>query len=308
MPPTVPPTERTLSAVVLAEPGAGSTTFLGLMYAAMVRLGTERTDRFRFTSPPESMTRLARLYAQLMTGELPETPTDADVTELRVELAFRRPPSPWDRLRGDHGFDPADRVGCRWVRMGFESLGGTLRGQGPGTAMSAGITTCRVPIIVLPATSSSPSAVPPEARDIQLRAVLEALAPSLPSGRRPATGGLHPIVVFTRVDGLPTDELRRFGLDSSLDETTLRNARGPLGQALMERLIPLTHALCVSPNRGMEVPEVFFSYLRVERDNADGSARLAMRTTADHHREPIYPVGEYRGVIERLGVLARSAP
>jgi len=60
------------SALVVGDRGSGLTTFVGLLYTAQVRLGTEEADEFRFHADRESIRQLEAIYGELGAGRFPE--------------------------------------------------------------------------------------------------------------------------------------------------------------------------------------------------------------------------------------------
>ncbi|HYB79157.1 MAG TPA: hypothetical protein VEG66_05300, partial [Thermoplasmata archaeon] len=60
------------SALVVGDRGSGLTTFVGLLYAAQLRLGTEERDEFRFSADRETIRQLEGIYGELVAGRFPE--------------------------------------------------------------------------------------------------------------------------------------------------------------------------------------------------------------------------------------------
>ena len=75
------------SALVVGEPGCGRTTFVGLLYTAVVRLGNEEADWFRFHAERESIRRLESIYGALGAGLFPPV----DLGEHLQRSVFARP-------------------------------------------------------------------------------------------------------------------------------------------------------------------------------------------------------------------------
>ncbi|MCI4367415.1 MAG: hypothetical protein L3K08_06655 [Thermoplasmata archaeon] len=297
-----------LRAAVLGEPGGGTTTFLGLLYAAQLRAGTERGDRFRFFSPPECLAYLTGVYERMMGGEFPGPSTDDEVARVRIELAYRRSPGILDRIRRTPEFDTAGRVEMVMGRSTFATLAAALESKTQTVPLASGVVQCTVPILIVPAVpqpdDGRPEASPMPSKDAAIVRILGSLRrPAFPENRS-AAHRIHPVLIFSKLDLLLPTALRNFGLTRPLTEEIVDPDRSRLGESLTKALLPKTWALTRSAPDAIGPPAVFFSFVGNAPSSSGGPGRIRLRTTPDHLQEPEYPATEYRALLERLGALA----
>lgn len=293
-----------LQSVLIAEPGSGSTTFVGLLYLAQTRLSTERLDSFRFSAPPEALARLSPIYAELLAGNFPRSLAPEDAAQIRLDMAYRPPPG-WRPFRREIEFEPKFRAECRWVRAPFEAVALALEGTRPDPAMLASLTGPTTVIFVLDPSSDGPDApAATSARDGAMERILQQL-----SQRRGADGGrlsgcLHPLFVITKLDALPDPVTPKISRRDLVDEDRLRSSGPKIGRSLLEALAPRTSAFCRSNAGRVDAPVVFFSYVRPTAGTGPGTSGLETQTLPDKRHEPVYPFSQYRGLIGHLGDLA----
>ena len=297
-----------LRATVLSEPGSGSTTFVGLFYLALTRLGTERADTFRFNVPPEALGLLAPLYDQLVAGSFPEPVAPVDVAHIRFGLAFS-PASSWRPLRRGAGFEPRYQAECRWIRTGFDTVAGLLEAGDSGPGALSDLRGSTTPIFVLgpppPRGSLEVGAAPGSNRDSAIVRILQQLAYRAGAPRGPTGKRLHPVFVFTKMDALPGDVAPTVPRGDLLDEGHLFDNRERIGRSLIEAMIPNTAAFCRSARATVDEPVPFFSYVRTTPGQDPAGPPLLTRTLANHHHEPVFPFSQFRALIDDLGDLSR---
>ncbi len=77
--------------VIVGARDSGKTTFLGLLYAAQVKFGSERADDFRFHASFESLDEISGVFQRLMSGAFPDSATKEGVREVTFRLSPPRP-------------------------------------------------------------------------------------------------------------------------------------------------------------------------------------------------------------------------
>src|SRR2546422_1039332 len=77
--------------VIVGNRNSGKTTFLGLLYAAQVKFGSEKADDFRFHASFESLDEISGVFQRLMSGAFPDSATKEGVREIAFRLSPPRP-------------------------------------------------------------------------------------------------------------------------------------------------------------------------------------------------------------------------
>src|SRR5213083_2575038 len=77
--------------VIVGDRNSGKTTFLGLLYAAQVKFGSDKADDFRFHASFESLDEISGVFQRLMSGAFPDSATKEGVREITFRLAKQRP-------------------------------------------------------------------------------------------------------------------------------------------------------------------------------------------------------------------------
>ncbi len=286
-----------LRATVLSEPGSGGSTFFGLLYATLVRAATGTQDDFRFTTAPDSLAVLTRMYTELMSGEFPPPPSPEHIAAARLVLAYRRRTGLM-RLRPKFDYESAPKIEVRWMRSGFLELGEALSGGISTGPTVSGVVETAVPIFVLPApgtgAGSPPTGDPGSTRDESVRAVLSALQGG-------GASHLHPVFVFTHFDRLSDQDRQRWGLHPSVDSDEAGRERPLLEPRAVQEALPRTLEYCAAHGRRVDAPRSFFSMVRTVGNNA---RRIALQANADQRQDPVYSTGQYRALVEYLGTFA----
>src|SRR3989442_4769049 len=76
--------------VIVGDQNSGKTTFLGLLYAAQVKFGSDKADGFRFHAAFESLDEISGVFQRLMSGSFPDAATKEGVREIAFRLSHRR--------------------------------------------------------------------------------------------------------------------------------------------------------------------------------------------------------------------------
>jgi hypothetical protein len=304
------------SALVLGPRGSGLTTFVGLLYTAQVRLGTQESDEFRFHAERESIRQLEAIYGELGSGRFPVRDANWEEHPLSFMFAFRHgvlrglgrsaegPDAEFDTVRVQVGGMPTDEVA-------------ELRSH--DAVLEAGTRELLRSQVILPlidAVSLTPDATPtasPRLRpdDRILAETLELLGGFLAAERERKARRMYPLFVVTKSDEFPRETLRQLEAPDGVPPSWTREQRRTFGSRLLRRYFPMT-ARCLeppSPRQGPPVapPEWFFSSLSV--DDTGSEVRILRRSLAPEGGwEPDYPFEEYRSLIGRIGRIAHRLP
>src|SRR2546426_553685 len=73
--------------VIVGNRNSGKTTFLGLLYAAQVKFGSEKADDFRFHASVESLDELSGVFQRLMSRGFPDSATKEGIREVTFRLS-----------------------------------------------------------------------------------------------------------------------------------------------------------------------------------------------------------------------------
>jgi hypothetical protein len=304
------------SALVLGERGSGLTTFVGLLYTAQVRLGTEESDQFRFHAERESIRQLEAIYGELGAGRFPTRDANWDERPLSFVFGFRH-----GRLRGlgHHGEEPEngfDTVEVRVAGMQTETVD-ELRGH-DAVLDAPTLRSLRSQVVVPLIDASALAAEPPPGQeravsrqDRQLSSTLGFLAAFLSAERDRKARRMFPLLVVTKCDTLGLETLRRLNAPGGTPSDWTADARRALGARLLRTYFPETAKFLDAPRdrSGVTVapPEWYFSSLGIERTGEETRVQRRSRAPVGGW-EPVYPFEEYRSLIETLGKIARRTP
>lgn len=299
------------SALVLGDRGSGLTTFVGLLYAAQLRLGTEVDDQFRFSADRETIRQLESIYGELVAGRFPVWDGDWDAHPLSFLLAFRA-----GRLgglaRGTHrerGFDTVR------VQVGGLSVEEVSEIAEHDAVLEDSTRLLLRSSVVLPLVDASRLRPPPEgpkddgiARyDRRLAATLELVARFLSAERDRKIRRMHPLFVLTKFDQCPPPTLEEVGAPHRPPESWPSEVRQAVGQRILDLYYPVTDLFLRSsravPGVTVAAPQWFYSSLRLTSALAEPTiSRRSRLPTAGW--EPEYPFEQYRELIEHLARLA----
>jgi hypothetical protein len=299
------------SALVLGEPGSGLTTFVGLLYTAQVRLGTEEADEFRFHAERESIRHLETIYGELGAGRFPTHDPRGEERPLTFVFGFRH-----GKLRGigrgssepEGGFDTVE------VQVSGMLTDAVAELRRRDAVLDAGTLRALRSQVVVPLLDANLLAAEPAAsaaRDEQLAGTLGVLAAFLAAERDRRARRMFPLFVVTKADTLTLETLRRLDAPGGTPSSWSVGARRAFGARLLRAYFPETARFLEAPRRrsGLVVapPEWFFSSLGTE--SADPEHRIQRRSRSPVGGwEPVYPFEEYRALIETVGRIARRVP
>lgn len=302
------------SALVLGSRGSGLTTFVGLLYTAQVRLGTQESDEFRFHAERETIRQLEAIYGELNAGRFPVRDVNWEEHPLSFVLAFRR-----GVLRGlaragadDREFDT---VHVRVGGMPTEEVAELRAHDAVLASNTRRLFRSEVVVLLVDASSLAPGesgAGSESARaDGLLAETLRHLAGFLGAERDRRRRRMSPIVVVTKTDAFSLETLRQLAAPAGLPYEWSTDDRRAFGGRLLRQYFPETGRFFEAAKGGavakVTVPEWYFSGLGVT--DFDGEARIVRRSLAPVGGwEPEYPFEEYRRLIGQLARLARRGP
>lgn len=300
-----------LRVAIVGDRGSGKTTFLGLLYAAMVSSGSGRGDELRFHVAYESLDEITALFQRLMSGGFPDAATKEGLRELRVEL---------DASRTGHGL--RSRLGsgkdgvARATEVRFDLLGsledasralhgGSTFGTGPWRdALDADVLVMLVDGSQLPAKGAGTESEPTAGWDARFEALLVAIQRWRSSGGRPL---LHPVFVLSKVDSVRPDVLQAVGVESAPPGPGKARLREAYAHALLDPNVPRTLAMLRGPT-GKKLrfapPTYVFSRVRTQTEGSGAPLRIRLRRAESGGWEPEYSKDEYVAFLRGLAAIA----
>jgi len=300
-----------LHVALIGDRGSGKTTFLGLLYATLVRSGSDSADDLRFHTTFESLEEVTTLFQQMMSGGFPDAAVKEGLHELSFTLGLRK---------AKHGFLP--RLGSRkWNADAGTSLQFTMPGslgeERPGFLQGSTIGTgpwrdvLDADAIILLADSANlapkgdPSSPGPMATyDGQVDALLAAI-----QRWRSRSGHevLHPIFLLSKFDSVKAEVLKAMNLEADPPGPAEVAARAAYAGTLLSPNLPRTLAT-VQGGRGgrmrFDKPTYFFSWVRTETKDSSASEKIRLRRIDGGGWEPDYSRDEYLGLLECLADIA----
>jgi hypothetical protein len=303
------------SALVLGERGCGLTTFVGLLYTAQVRLGTENADEFRFHAARESIQQMEAVYGELGAGRFPAADIDWERHPLSFVFGFRRGHAAWFAGGGGSGEQGFSTVRFQVGGMPADVVS-ELRDH-DAILDSPTLRLLRSPIQIplvdgawLVPDHSSIAALPLARYDQHLAATLDLLRKFLAADRNRRARQMFPLFVVTKFDRVQPETLKTLGAPDGPPEGWTPEARQRLGQAILQGYLPATASfLTRAADDGVRLagPEWYFSGLRTE-EKGDEIRILRRRISPFSGWEPEYPFEEFRGMLVRIGELAGRLP
>jgi hypothetical protein len=303
------------SALVLGERGCGLTTFVGLLYTAQVRLGTENADEFRFHAERESIQQMEAVYGELGAGRFPAADIDWERQPLSFVFGYRRGHVAWFAGGGGSGQRGFSTVRFQVGGMPAE-VASELRDH-DAILDRATLNLLRSPIQIpivdgawLAPDRSSIAALPLARYDQHLAVTLDLLRKFLASDRDKRARQMFPLFVVTKFDRVLPETLKALGAPDAAPGGWTPEKRSQVGQQILRGYLPATSEfLSRASEDGVKLspPEWYFSGLRTE-EKGDEIRILRRRISPFSGWEPEYPFEEYRGLLARIGELAGRLP
>ncbi len=296
---------------IVGDHGSGKTTFLGLVYAALVSSGSSREGDLRFHVAYESLDEIAALYQRLMSGGFPDSATKEGLHELSLEVdatgAGRGVFARLGSRKGDTRRSSAIRFSLPGSldepRSGFQQ--GSTFGTGKWRdALDADVLVMLADATRLASKGVDPKAAPFAEYDAHLEALFIAIQRWRSSGGR---GLLHPVFVLSRFDAVRPEVLKAAKLERVPPAADKVGPRTAYGTALLEPNVPRTLALLRGPvGKKLRFAPLsfFFSSVRAEPAGADKAERIKLRRTESGGWEPDYARSEYLAFLESVRRIA----
>ncbi len=303
------------SALVLGERGCGLTTFVGLLYTAQVRLGTEHADEFRFHADRDSILRMEAVYGELGAGRFPAADVDWERNPLSFVFGFRRGHVAWfagGGGSGEHGFSAVRfQVGGMPAEVVSE-----LRDHDAvldGTTLRLLKSPIQLPIVdgawLVPDRSST-AGLPLARYDQHLAATLDLLHKFLAADRDRRARQMFPLFVVTKFDRIRPDSLRALEAPEGPSSEWTPEARKSVGARILSGYLPATRDFLLRSSHDgvrMAEPSWYFSGVKTE-ERGDELRILRRRISPTSGWEPDYPFEEFKGLLTHLGELAGRLP
>lgn len=293
--------------VIVGDKNSGRTTFLGLLYTAQVKFGSDKADGFRFHAAFESLDEIANVFQRLMSGSFPDSATKEGIREITFRLGYRRPVRgifSRQRSRGwaSDGFVSFNMVMLKafedeMARPGERSsiADATLR-----DALGSDAMVIMVDARKLATAAEDPALAPLGKYDAAVESLLSAIQRSRAHGARAL---FHPIFVFSKFDRVDPAALRLATLDNAPPAISKKRPRAAYAKALLDRNLPRTMAkLAARERRALEFaePSYFFSWVRTDEAVSAGAERVRLRRSGAGGWEPDYSSDEYLAFLECL--------
>lgn len=298
-----------LQAGILGDRESGKTTFLGLLYATLVRSGSDKEDELRFHASYESLEEVTSLFQQLMSGAFPDAAIKEGLHDLSFTLGlrktrhglFRRASAKWNE-------DAATSVHFTLPGSLGEERPGFIQGSTIGTGPWRDVLDADAVILLADCSRLAPKREtdergPMAAYDGQVDALFSAIQRWR---SRSGPEHLNPVFLLSKFDAVSPDVLKAADLGSEPPELAKAGARAAYASALLEPNLPHTLATIRGKSRGrlrFGEPAYFFSWVR--RDTKAGHPdKIKLRRIDGGGWEPDYPREEYLGLLEHLADVA----
>ncbi len=304
------------SALILGDRGSGLTTFVGLLYTAQVRLGSDSADGFRFSADRESIRRLQSTYVTLGEGRFPENDIDWEAQPLSFVFGFRRNRFAWLGPGRGGSAGAFDTVRLQVGGLPVEEVAELQNHDAVLEGLTRRLLRSPIVILLVDARELSPdpagiSGLPMRRYDHVLAQTLDLLRKFHAAERGRRRVRMWPVFVVTKFDQLAPGPLHGLEAPPGPPGSWTPEARKAVGDRLLGRHLPETARLLLAqPRRGglVSAPEWFFSGVEME-ESPSGEPRIVRRLRSPTGGwEPKYPFEEYRGLLELLGRLSHRLP
>lgn len=299
-----------LLVAIVGDRGSGKTTLLGLLYAALVRAGSDREDELRFHAAYESLDEITALFQRLMSGAFPDAATKEGVRELRLQLGYARPKRGMLSRLGSKS-RPAGASAFRFTLPGRldEAAEGLREGSTFGTGRWRDALDADVVILLVDSTKLAPKGEDAESRPLAIYdGQIETLFTAIRRWR--ARGGrriIHPVFVLSKFDSVAPAAMRAAELEPDPPGVSETGSRAAYAAALLEPNLPRTLDM-VRGKTGKQLrfgpPNYVFSWVRTEVKGPGSQAGIRLRRTDGGGWEPDYSKDEYLALLERLAGIA----
>lgn len=299
-----------LIVAIVGDHGSGKTTFLGLLYATLVRSGSSREDALRFSVAYDSMEEIGGLYQGLMSGGFPDTATKEGIHELRLELGSPRSKHGLLRL-GSRKWAADAATTVRFCLPGSldEATPGLHGGSTFGTGRWRDVLDADAVVFMVDGTKLAPkpegqAAGPMAAYDGRIDSLITSIRRWRSRGGREV---VHPLFVVSKFDRVASAVLHAAGLDPTPPPVSKSGARAAYAKAILEPNLPRTLATLRDTGKGkprFATADTFFTSVALEKAAPGEPPKIRLRRTDGAGWEPDYTQPEYLAFLDRLARIA----
>ena len=300
--------------VIVGDRNSGKTTFLGLLYAAQVKFGSEKADDFRFHASFESLDEISGVFQRLMSGAFPDSATKEGVREVTFRLS---PPRPklgiLGRRKRNSVSDDSDLFRLILLKSFEDDIARSLEtGSSVGhMTLNEALVSDAIVIMVDSTNLAVSDEDAPHASIAKVDAAVEALLTAIQRSRAHGEApSLHPIFVFSKFDRVDPNSLRLLNLESEPPDVGKRGPHAAYGKALVDRNLPRTiAAIEARKDRGLRfgAPAYFFSWVRTDHPASGRREKIRLRHSGAVGWEPDFSSDEYLAFLTGLGDIAADA-
>jgi len=299
-----------LQAAILGDVASGKTTFLGLLYATLVRSGSDKEDALRFHASYESLEEVTTLFQQLMSGGFPDAPIKEGLHEMSFTLGLRKARRGRFRL-GSTKWNADASTSVHFTLPGSlgEERPGFIQGSTIGTGPWRDVLDADALILLADSTKLAPKGDTPERGPMATYdGQVDALFSAIQRWRsRSGHEFLHPVFLLSKFDSVSPEVLKAADLEPEPPELAQSDARAAYASALLEPNLPHTLATLRGKSRGrlrFGEPAYFFSWVRRDAKASGGQEKIQLRRMENGGWEPDYPREEYLALLEHLADIA----
>ena len=299
-----------LRVAILGDRRSGKTTFLGLLYAALVSSGSDRTDRLRFHAGYESLEEITVLFQRLMSGGFPDAATKEGVHGMRLELGLRRLKAGGFSRLGPSGWTADVSTTIHFILGGAlpEEGDHILRATSEEHARWRDVLDSDVVILLADSTALVPKGDdehgPKAPYDAQVASLLSTIQ------RWRARGGrrtVHPLFVLSKFDSISPEVLQAANLAKDPPRVEAAGPRASYATALLKPTLPRTLQKIEDPDGGrlrFAKPGFFFSWVRTEARGPGAPDKIRLQRANGAGWEIDGSKEEHLALIERLADIA----
>lgn len=300
-----------LHVALVGDRGSGKTTFLGLLYATLVRSGSDKADDLRFHTTFESLEEVTALFQQLMSGGFPDAAVKEGLHELSFTLGLRKAKHGLLPRLGSRKWNADAATSVQFTMPGSlgEERPGFLQGGTIGTGPWRDVLDAEAILVLADSTklaakgeSSEPG--PMGTYDGQVEALLTAIQRWRSRSGREV---LHPVFILSKFDSVEPEVLRVANLDPAPPDVARTAPRAAYASTLLKPNLPRTLATIAEKGHGrlrFAEPDYFFSWVRTEMKDSSASEKIRLRRIDGGGWEPDYSRDEYLGLLECLTEIA----
>lgn len=296
---------------IVGDRDSGKTTFLGLLYTAQVKSGSDKTDDFRFHTSFESLDEIALVFQGLMSGSFPDSATKEGIHEIVFHLGYRRPGLGIRSLLRSREWAPGALTTLRFtmLRTSDEEISRSLQGSTVIDGKLRDILDGDAVAILVDSTKLAVKGELPEPRPMsRFDGAVESLLTIIQGVREPGSRRLpHPIFIFSKFDRVRPEVLRAAKVGAAPPPIGRMGPRAAYAEALLYHNLPRTFAKVRAGKRGeprFAKPVYFFSWVRTEETAPGQPERIRLRRSETAGWGPDYSSHECLAFLGCLGDIA----